>query len=155
MQALSVPCHHVHEFDEQKRRIPTARKSGATRRSCWHPKKVAGTRKSTAKKSAMHERHITSNHPVHARRGACINGHAMHQCSCTKPRTSLVAHAVQAVDHAHVGGQRLLSDHVTHKHHQPLVGQVLAALTQGAHLWAGPAQSTASQQQQLQEIRHG
>lgn len=51
-------------------------------------------------------------------------------------RASLVAHAVQGVEHGHVGGQCLLSDHVAHKHHQVVVGQVGGALAQVAHLQA-------------------
>mmetsp|Transcript_11276 Transcript_11276/g.33885 ORF Transcript_11276/g.33885 Transcript_11276/m.33885 type:complete len:452 (-) Transcript_11276:226-1581(-) len=46
----------------------------------------------------------------------------------------LVADAIQGVEHGHIGGQRLLRDHVSRQHHPVVVRQALCALPQLPHL---------------------
>ena len=57
---------------------------------------------------------------------------------------SLVPDPVQGVEHGHVGGQRLLCDHVTNQDHKVVVWQAVGALAQLSQLQQQPGGSVTT-----------
>jgi hypothetical protein len=55
-------------------------------------------------------------------------------CPRRQGRACLVAHAVERVEHGHVGRQGFFGDHVTDDDHKVIVGQALGALAEVHHL---------------------